>query len=93
MTLGTVVIVGRTYQITGLRLLDGQLQVTAQGWGPSPAVTGEPVTIFGEDGLGVCQAWNIDIPALGSHQDATVILPIQITHIDTPSGPTRIIWR
>lgn len=92
MTLGTVVIAGRTYPITGLRLLDGKLQVTAHGWGPAPAVTGEPATIFGEDGLGVCQSWAIDMPRLSSHQDAWLILPIQITHIHA-DGPTTITWK
>ncbi len=92
MTLGTVVIAGRTYQVTGLRLTGGTFQVTAHGQGPAPAVTGEPVTIFGEDGLGVCQSWAIDIPALGRHQDATITLPVQITHIHA-DGPTTITWR
>lgn len=93
MTLGTVVIAGRTYQVTGLRLAGGMFQVTAHGQGPAPAVTGEPATIFGEDGLGVCQAWAVDLPRLSRHQDATVILPIQITSLTATDGPTTIAWK
>jgi hypothetical protein len=93
MTPGTVVIAGRTYQITGLRLRDGKLQITAYGGGPSPAVSDEPAAVFGEDGLGVCQSWHVTIPELGSHENVHIILPIQITHMDEPEGESKIIWR
>jgi hypothetical protein len=93
MTLGTVVVAGRTYQITGLRLRDGQLHITAHGWGPSPAVSDQPAAVFGEDGQGICQSWHVDIPKLKVHQDVTIVLPIQITRLDAPEGESTIVWR
>ena len=80
--IGTVVIAGRTYQITGLRLICGQLHITAHARGPAPRITGQPATVFGEDGKGVCQSWDITIPELGRRDDVTVVLPIQITHLE-----------
>lgn len=32
MTIGTVVIAGRTYRVTGLRLTGGMFQVTGNRW-------------------------------------------------------------
>jgi len=94
MTLGTVVIAGRTYEITGLRLRDGQLQITAHGHGPSPAVSDQPAAVFGEDGQGVCQSWHVDIPKLAMHENAHITLPIQIIQIDAPEGErSTITWR
>ena len=92
MTLGTVVVAGRTYQITELRLRDGKFQVTAFGRGPSPAVSDEPATVFGEDGQGVCQSWHVSIPELGRHENVHIVLPIQITHVDAPEGEPEIAW-
>ena len=80
--LGTVVIAGRTYPVTGLRLHNGQLQITAHGPGPVKAVTGQPATVFGDDGIGVCQSWNCDIPQLGADECVTIILPIQIARLE-----------
>ena len=92
MALGTVVVAGREYEITGLRLRDGKLEITAHGRGPSPAVSDAPATVFGEDGLGICQAWRMTIPELTRRNDVTIHLPIQITHIDAPEGECNIVW-
>lgn len=93
MAIGTVVVAGRTYQVTGLQLRNGELQITAHGWGPSPEVRDAPATVFGEDGQGVCQSWHISIPGLARNQDVTLTLPIRITHMDAPDGECEIFWK
>jgi hypothetical protein len=82
MTLGTVVIAGRTYQVTGLRLHGGKIRITAHGLGPAPAVTGQPATIFGDDGIGVCQSWDCNLPGLAEDECVHIDLPIQIAHLE-----------
>lgn len=52
---GLVVAMGYRFTITGLRLAEGQLMITAVAAGPVPAMENAPVTIFGEDGTGFCQ--------------------------------------
>ena len=54
--------------------------------GPSPAVSDQPATVFGEDGQGVCQSWKLSIPKLSRHQDATIVLPIAIVELEVPAG-------
>ena len=80
--MGTVVIAGRTYRVTRLRLHGGQLHIEAYARGPAPAITDQPATIFGDDGQGVCQSWNLSIPPLRARDDVTVILPLQFTHLE-----------
>lgn len=80
--MGTVVIAGRTYQITGLKLHGGQLHIQAHGRGPAPAITGQPATVFGDDGQGVCQSWSCDMPELCTCQDVYITLPLQITYLE-----------
>ena len=91
MAPGTVVIAGRTYEITSLRLRDGKLLITAYGQGPSPAVRDQPAAVFGDDGQGICQSWHVTIPGLSRHQDVTIELPVQITHMDAPGGEQAVI--
>ncbi len=93
MSLGTVVIAGRTYQVTGMRLHDAKLTITAHGWGPAPAVADQPAAVFGDDGRGVCQAWHVDIPALCESEDVHIVLPIQITHLEDTTEPCTTTWR
>jgi hypothetical protein len=81
-TIGTVVIAGRAYHITGIRLHGGQLRITAHGRGPAPAASGQPATVFGDDGQGICQSWACDIPAVSRHQDVQITLPLQFTHLE-----------
>ena len=80
---GTVVIAGRTYRITQLQLRNGGLTIVASHPGAVPGCEGEPATIFGEDGQGVCQSWSVTIPAsAASANDVTVYLPLRITEIE-----------
>jgi hypothetical protein len=53
--MGTMVVAGRRFPVTSLALRDGQLVVTAEGPGPCPAFRNEPVTVFGEDDVGMLQ--------------------------------------
>lgn len=89
--MGTVVVAGRSYQVTGLALRGGRLEITASGPGPMVAVEDEPVTVFGADEQGVCQGWRISIPVIPAGRTATITLPLQITSIETLPGETTVI--
>jgi hypothetical protein len=77
---GTVVIAGRVFPITQLQLRNGGLTIVASHPGPVPGCEGEPATVFGEDGQGICQSWRVTIPA--SACDVTIYLPLRITEIE-----------
>lgn len=55
MNKGTLVCGGVTFHIIDIRLVDSVLRLTATAPGPTPALTNEPVAIFGEDGKGFGQ--------------------------------------
>ena len=56
-------VAGKRFDIKAMSLHGGQIHFIAYRDGPSEAVTGY-VTIFGSDGLGVCQAaGEFDVPA------------------------------
>lgn len=62
------VVAGKRFDIKAVSLHDGQIHFTAYRNGPSGAVAGY-VTIFGSDGLGVCQAaGEFDIPAVKENE-------------------------
>ena len=87
MRLGTVVIDGRTYEILKVRLRGGLLWITARHDGPVPPCEDVPAAVFGDDGQGVCQSWNVTItPAqvrgLRSRDTVTVELPIRIATME-----------
>lgn len=53
---GYVVADGRRFPITEIRLAGGTMALTCTVRGPVPSYSGTgPVTVFGEDGIGVCQ--------------------------------------
>ena len=57
------VVAGKRFDIKAMSLHDGQIHFTAYRDGPSKAVTGY-VTIFGSDGIGICQAaGEFNVPA------------------------------
>jgi hypothetical protein len=53
--MGMLVVAGHRFPVTSLALRGGQLVVTAEGPGPCPAFRNEPVTVFGEDDVGLVQ--------------------------------------
>ncbi len=56
-------VAGKRFDIKAVSLHGGQIHFIAYRDGPSEAITGY-VTIFGSDGLGVCQAEGaFDVPA------------------------------
>lgn len=85
MNLGTVVIEGYTYQITSIRFYGGKMIIRAFHDGPVPPCEGVPATVFGEDGQGICQAWNMTITKeeLRGANCVTVWLPILIASLET----------
>lgn len=87
MPMGTVMIEGREYVITRLQLHGGLLKIHARHDGPVPPCEGKPAAVFGEDGQGVCQSWEVDIPAQADRCDfVTVVLPIRIATLDVLPG-------
>jgi hypothetical protein len=83
---GTVVVNGYVFAIVTLELREAKLFISARHDGPMPPCQDAPATVFGADGLGFCQSWNITIPpgAEFAH-DVWVQLPIQITQIEVPA--------
>lgn len=86
--IGTVVVNDRTFQIERLMLRDGKLIIQASCIDSRAhgVVSGVPATVFGEDGRGVCQGWNFEIPATERHAHVSIELPIQITVLENESA-------
>jgi hypothetical protein len=62
-SLGTIVTGGLTYQITRIELRGGKFIFTASRHGEAPELVNEPVTIFGQDGRGICQGGMFSVRA------------------------------
>jgi len=93
MAIGTVVIDGRTYQVTRVRLHGGMLMLTAVHYGLVPPCRDAPAAVFGDDGQGVCQSWNVTITPeqlkpgpFGSPDSVTVELPIRIATMEVEAA-------
>jgi hypothetical protein len=75
---GYVVLLGRRLPVMEMRLAHGRICLSCSIRGPVPAYDGTiPVTVFGEDGIGVCQgdcafSW----PEAGPHD--TFILNVEM---------------
>ena len=72
--LGTVVVEGRAYPVTGIRFTGGRLEITARRQGPDPAVSGPPVTVYGADGQGVFQGGRLEMDAVAAGDTAPLLL-------------------
>lgn len=68
------VVAGKSYQIRDLAFAGGKLVITVARSGPSPAVHGEPVTIFGDDGICVAQGGRCELEALEAGEYKPFIL-------------------
>lgn len=85
--MGTMVVAGRRFPVTRLALRGGQLEITAQGPGPCPAFRNEPVTVFGEDNVGVIQGGYMSTTEEARPRD-TVHLTLTVrTTVITDEGP------
>lgn len=84
---GTVVVAGRSYQVTRLELRRGLLWITATGRGPNPDLADEPTAVFGGDGQEVCQGWYVSIPATAADVTVTIMLPLRIAEIESAREP------
>lgn len=84
MSLGTVVVDGRSYRISGLELRRGLLFITAHGHPGvhAPASPDTPATVFGSDGQGICQGWKTPMPELDPELHVTIVLPIRIGSLE-----------
>lgn len=72
---GTVVIAGLVYQIIKLELENSRIVITARRYGKAPALTNEPITIFGQDGRGIGQGGHVSVGRVGwagGHADVKV---------------------
>jgi hypothetical protein len=55
---GYVIVDGHKIPVTEIRLTGGKMKLTCEVAGPLPSYTGNgPVTVFGEDDVGVCQGY------------------------------------
>lgn len=73
---GTIVIAGHSLLVTSVRLLNGRFEILAELQGPFPAVTGQPATVFGEDGRGLLQGGTFTVREVRAGER----LEISITH-------------
>jgi hypothetical protein len=85
LMLGYLVAAGRRYEITGMRLRGGCLEICAEQPGPVPEMRNVPVAVFGDDGRGFAQGEGG--PGLGltcqevkEGQTAVITLRLQMTH-------------
>lgn len=86
--LGTVVAGDRTFSIVKLRLRDGVLFIEAHSLDTRAhaALPRMAATVYGEDGRGFCQGWELEIPATPCGAQVTIVLPLRITRIETRPG-------
>lgn len=61
MALGHVLFAGREFPVTGIRLTEGGIKITWVLTGPQ-ATASAPVTFFGDDGQGVAQTGDLELP-------------------------------
>lgn len=82
-----MVVAGRRFPVTRLALRGGQLEITAEGPGPCPVLTDEPVTVFGEDGVGMVQGGYMTTDRKARARDwVHLVLELRTTMI-TDDGP------
>jgi hypothetical protein len=85
--MGQMVVAGRRFPVTRLALRDGQLEITAQGPGPLPVLRNEPVTVFGEDDVGMIQGGYMTTATKARRCDTVhLVLTVRTTAI-TDEGP------
>jgi hypothetical protein len=79
--IGMMVVAGRSFPVTSLALRGGQLVVTAEGPGPCPAFRDEPVTVFGEDGVGMVQGGHISTEAARPQDTVRLRVELRFTRL------------
>ena len=80
---GTVTVDGYQYWITSLQLRGGHFVIQASRHGPVRACTGEPATVFGQDGIGICQSWLTTLtPQEAASGHITIEFRIRIDHME-----------
>lgn len=77
--MGMLVVAGREFPVTSLALRGGQLVIVAEGPGPCPAFRDEPVTVFGEDGIGMIQGGYMNTPKAGPRDRVRLFLEVRTT--------------
>ena len=85
--MGMLVVAGRRFPVTGLALRGGQVVVTAEGPGPCPVFRNEPVTVFGEDDVGLVQGgYMTTAREAGPHDRMQLTVQLRTTET-TDEGP------
>lgn len=76
MRLGSLLVEGRLFPITSIRLADGVIEFVANGFGPLPTLDSAAVTLIDVDGNGVGQVpegLTLEIPARPSDTVTIVV--------------------
>jgi hypothetical protein len=81
-TLGTIIVAGLTYQVTSVELKGGGFAITACRHGEAPSIDSAPITIFGQDGQGICQGGHIDIGTTGRWDHTEINVTIKMDRVD-----------
>jgi hypothetical protein len=79
---GFMVADGIRVPVTGMRLRKGFIELTCERWGPVRAVNPSPVTVFGEDDLGIAQGGSVFWPEARRGELLSVTLTFQMTRVD-----------
>jgi hypothetical protein len=85
--MGHLMVRGMRYEITGLRLVHAQLEITATRPGPAPELVNEPVAVFGEDGRGFAQGCSgpghgLSCQGVGENQFAAITVRLRMLECD-----------
>jgi hypothetical protein len=78
---GRLVIGGLALPITRIELRMGRVRLTGTRYGPF-AMTGGPVTVFGGDGIGVCQGASVESRVVGAGERLDLLVEMRIGSVD-----------
>jgi hypothetical protein len=84
---GHLVVGGLSLPIVGFELSGGRIWIVAARHGPF-ALKGGPVTVFGADGIGVCQGADVEAMIVGEGHCLNLRVELRIGAVDEePASP------
>jgi hypothetical protein len=80
--LGYIMADGIRVPVVRLQLRNSYIEITAERPGPVPKVTDAPVTVFGEDGIGIAQGSLISWHKVRDIDTLHVTVTFQLTRVE-----------
>lgn len=81
-SMGTAEVDGRAYQVTSMRIENGEIVITAVRHGLAPEVRDEAITITGPDGMQLCHGGSVSIPPVPPSHCAELDLRLSVDLVD-----------